>query len=82
MKTWTQTITITTIDDTDIESDEQFFVNLTNATNGVVIVDDQGIERKRMVSSDTVVQLNLSAFNSGVYIVKVQTRKSLSAVVR
>ena len=39
----TQTITIPTIDDAVEESIESFFVNLTNATNGITIVDSQGI---------------------------------------
>ncbi len=38
----TQEITISTIDDTEEESDEFFFVNLSNATNGVTIDDSQG----------------------------------------
>ena len=39
----TQTITIVTTDDATSESSEQFFVNLTNATNGVTISDNQGV---------------------------------------
>ena len=38
-----QTITINTTDDSIVENSESFFVNLTNATNGVSIADAQGI---------------------------------------
>jgi hypothetical protein len=39
----TQSISITTLDDATPESSEQFFVNLTNATNSVTIADNQGV---------------------------------------
>ena len=39
----TETISISTIDDAAVESDEEFFVNLSNATNGVIITDNQGV---------------------------------------
>ncbi len=39
----TQTVTVSVLGDVDPESDETFFVNLTNATNGVVITKSQGI---------------------------------------
>ena len=39
----TQTITIVTTDDATMESTEHFFVNLTNATNGVTISENQGV---------------------------------------
>ncbi len=39
----TRTIQVTTIDDTNIEANERFFVNLNNATNGVTIQDSRGI---------------------------------------
>ncbi len=39
----TQTISVTTLEDALVEGTESFFVNLTNATNGVTIADGQGI---------------------------------------
>jgi predicted extracellular nuclease len=38
----TKTVTVTINGDTDFESNETFFVNLTNATGGVTIADAQG----------------------------------------
>ena len=38
-----QTITVPISGDTNAETDERFFVNLTNANGGVVITDDQGV---------------------------------------
>jgi hypothetical protein len=39
----TQTVSVTINGDTVVESNETFFVNLANATNGGVIVDGQGL---------------------------------------
>jgi len=39
----TKTVTVTVNGDTDVETNETFFVNLTNATGGASITDGQGI---------------------------------------
>ncbi len=75
----TQSITIATTDDSLVESNEDFFVNLTNATNGVTIGDAQGIATitdNDIASNITIDNLTITEGNDALFTVSLDNAVS------
>ncbi len=61
----TQQLTIATLDDALVESNEQFFVNLSNPTSGVTLADAQGTATLNDGDSANIFVNNVSVMETG-----------------